>query len=489
MKRHRHADRLSALPDKALECILSSLASDEATRTSVLSRRWRRVCAAVPVVDLADPKEGNRDTSSEKLLPVCFNQKVTGAILGKAPGTPLRTLRLDAFHPPHDLLDQWILTATCSGAEDIDVKLRYWHDNERSPCPFGLSKEASEDLDGNETSSYVKTQHRLFRCRTLRRLRLTNWTLDLPQGVVVSSLETLCLSRIVDANGLLPQLLSNCPRLADLTLQECPSVKDISVESPHLRSFTMICCHHANRIKLHSSCLRSLPYKGSLPTDTLFEVENYQGVAALTIEICEDLSNRESTEVAPVTALITRFTKLTYLDLSLRPSMAYHCGLFADAVRTLPLRQLDLQGCFLNDHAVRSIAVLLRDTQNLEVFSLFLLDPKPQEKRSFCISDDESDTEPKDDYSGDRVHHSSRLTSSLRQMYIRCLGHKLRRVNIVNYTGQKLERILAHFLISRGNTLEKFSVTSEVGSSRQKDQMAWELRSWRSNRHTRVTVN
>jgi hypothetical protein len=511
-QRQRQTDRLSALPDKALECILSNLVSDEATRTSALSRRWRRVCAAVPVIDLADPKKGNRDTFSDKPIPVCFNQKVTGAILSKAPpGTPIRTLRLDAFSPPRDLLDQWIVTAVCSGAQEIDVKLRYWHDSERRLCPFGPSKKASGDFDKEQSDRYVKTHQRLFRCSTLRHLRLTNWTLDLPQGMLASSLQTLCLARIVDPNGLLPLLLSNCPRLADLTLQEFPSVKEISVESAHLRSFAMICCHHASRVKLHSSCLRSLHYKGGLPSESLFEVENYEGVVALTIDICEDLSKRESTEVAPVTALISRCTKLTYLRLSLRPSMAYHCGLFADSVRRLPIRQLDLQGCLRNNHAVRSVAVLLRDTKNLEVLSLFPWDTKTQEKRSFCLSDDESDTEHKDN--GDhQVHHSSRVTDNLRQMYIRCLDHRLRRINIVQYKGLKLERILAHFLLSRGNTLEKFSVTSAIDGSQQKDQIAldgsqqkdqiawedqvaWEdqttrqLRSWRSNRHTRVTVN
>ncbi|KAM0929950.1 hypothetical protein ACQ4PT_001309 [Festuca glaucescens] len=478
-QRQRQTDQLSALPDKALECILSNLVSDEATRTSALSRRWRRVCAAIPVIDLADPKKGNRDTSSDKPIPVCFNQK-------------------------------WILTALYSGTEEIDVKLRYWHDSERRLCPFGPSKKASGDFDKEQSDGYVKTHQRLFRCGTLRRLRLTNWMLNLPQGVVASSLETLCLARIVDPNGMLPQLLSNCPRLADLTLQEWPSIKQISVESAHLRSFSMICCHHANRVKLHSSCVRSLHYKGGLPSLSLFEVENYE-VVALTIEICEDLSKRESPEVAPVTALISRCTKLTYLRLSLRPSMAYHCGLFADAVRRLPIRQLDLQGSLRNDHAVRSVAVLLRDTKNLEVLSLFPRDTKTQEKRPFCLSDDESDTERKDG-GDDRVHHKSRLTNSLHQMYIRCLDRKLKRINIVQYKGLQLERILARFLLSRGNTLEKFSVTSAIDGSQQKDQIAvdgnqqkdqiawedqvaWEdqtareLRSWRTNRHTRVTVN
>ena len=102
-------------------------------------------------------------------------------------------------------------------------------------------------------------------------------------------------------------------------------------------------------------------------------------------------------------------------------------------------------------------------------------------------SDGESDAETED--CDDGVDRSSRVTDSLWQMYIRCLGHKLKRISIGNYKGLQLERILAHFLLDRGKTLEEFSVTSPVESSRQKHQMARLLRSWRRNRHTRVTVN
>uniref|UniRef100_A0A453D441 FBD domain-containing protein n=1 Tax=Aegilops tauschii subsp. strangulata TaxID=200361 RepID=A0A453D441_AEGTS len=259
-----------------------------------------------------------------------------------------------------------------------------------------------------------------------------------------------------------------------------------TVESAHLRSFAMICCHHASRVKLHSSCLQSLHYKGGIPLESLFKVANYKGVMALTIEICEDLSKRKSTEVAPVTGLISQCTELAYLHLSLRPSMAYHSSLFADAVRGLPLRQSGLKGCLREGHAARSVAVLLRETKNLEVLSLFPLG-QPQKKESW-MSDGESGTEIEDD-GDDEVDRSGRATDSLWQMYIRCLGHKLRRISIVNYKGLQLERMLAHFLLDRGKTLEEFSVTSPVESSRRKHQMACLLRSWRRNRHTRVTVN
>ncbi|KAM0929948.1 hypothetical protein ACQ4PT_001307 [Festuca glaucescens] len=108
--KNRHPDRLSDLPDEMLQHILSHLPSDEAVRSSVLSRRWRDVHKAVPVVDLVDHKKGRRRYSSMD--------------------------DVKAFYRPQELLDQWISSAMSSGAEEIDVKLRYWHDSRKSLCPF-----------------------------------------------------------------------------------------------------------------------------------------------------------------------------------------------------------------------------------------------------------------------------------------------------------------------------------------------------------------
>ncbi|SPT20243.1 unnamed protein product [Triticum aestivum] len=503
---HRNGgDRLSTLPDKALERVLSHLMSDEAVRTSGLSRRWRHVHEGVPVVRLVDTKSGERYGRSGGDLQVCFDHQVTSAIMGKGIATPIRAFRVTVVHPPYDLLDQWIATVVDSGVEDLDVKLGYDADSMGTLCPFLrcpiLGTKLSADFDRHVTNRYTGTHPHIFGCPTLRRLRLTNWTLDLPGSVDMAALETLCLARIMDPHRELQQLISACPGLAKLTLEECPSIKEIAVTPARLRSFAMICCHHATAVQLQTTCLESLHYKGGLPPrgSSFITVANYDGVKAVRIEICEKLTgnhgcDEQPNDVAPVTNLIRRCGRRAYLHLSLRPSMA--CNLLTGALRGLDsLTHLSLQGCLPTDDAVLSVSTLLAEARNLEVLSLHPLGPEPPKKKRKRMhrdhDDDKSDSDsgPEDGPVDDGVKYSSRMPERLRQTYVRCLAHKVRRISIANFQGRPLEKMLARFLLSRAVALEEFSVTLAAGVHPRKAEITKELKSWRHNRRARVTCN
>jgi hypothetical protein len=101
--------------------------------------------------------------------------------------------------------------------------------------------------------------------------------------------------------------------------------------------------------------------------------------------------------------------------------------------------------------------------------------------------DVESDTKPKDSAVNNAIEYSSRIPKSLWRTYVRCLDHSVRRINIGNYKGRPLEKMLARFLLSRAAALEEFSVTLAAGLYPQKDEIGYELASWRWNRCTRVT--
>lgn len=475
-------DRLSALPDRALVRVLSHLPSVEAARTSALSRRWRGVFAAVPVVDLVDEKIKHRRRPEK---PKCFDVKVTKAILSRGQEIPIRAFRLLALDPPR------ILVASL-GVEEIDVTLRYSHIYRSKLCPFSGS-EASADFDYYHRGSYTKTPPLLFHCRTLRRLRLTNWTLELPSGFGVgafaASLQTLCLKRIMAANEVIVQLLYGCPLLTDLTLDECPGATEIIVPSDRLRSFTMVCCHNARRVVLYTPCLRSLQYKGGLPPDTSFLLlAGYEDVAAVTMDICKDLTSKSPTEVAPLMGLVSWCRNLTYLHLALRPSMAYYCSEFMAVVGSLPeLRQLVLKGFMASDHAVRSVAVLLVGAWNLEVLSLLPIGPEPS-KKSTCYSyDSDSDDEPVNCAVVEEALDNDWMTKNLWRMHIPCLDYSLRRISIEKFSGNAFDRILAEFLLNKAAALEEFSVKLSAPLSRHREKIAMEFRSWLCNPYAVVT--
>nr|CAB3487340.1 unnamed protein product [Digitaria exilis] len=388
-------DRLSALHDAALIHVLSFLPTDEAARTSALSRRWRRLHAAVPAVDLVDPNAGRDGYSSRGSggqLPMCFDQKVTCALLGRDPAAPIRAFRLDAFHPAHALLGQWVVLALRSGAEELELKLRCGEYSRLRLCPFGHYVGSSADFHDGDRGRYVRTPRHLFHSAApqLRRLSLSRWRLDLPPGegaLPMTSLRSLVLHRIMGDGQALQRLVSSCPRLVDLALEECPGVATLTVAAASLRRFALVCCHNATHVRLETRALRSLRYKGGLLVtghgrSSFFWIADHAAVTALTVDICEGVHGKTPREIATVTELVARCANLEFLHLALRPAMAYYSGMFTSVLRRLPrLRRMELKGSLHSEHGVGSVSALLHNTPRLEELSLFPVLPDPPEKK------------------------------------------------------------------------------------------------------------
>ncbi|KAL6851527.1 hypothetical protein ACP4OV_020460 [Aristida adscensionis] len=487
-------DRLSGLPDATLARVLSHLQTDEAARTSVLSRRWRDVHAAVPVVHLVDGKTGSRCHFRDP--PICFDHKVAGALLCRDPRAPIRALRLDVFHPAVPLLDQWLLIALDAGADEVDVKLRYydWFSSAPRLCPFAPHAGASGDFDYHRLR-YVRTPAQLFRAATLRRLRLTQWTLDVPRDVPsFPSLETLVLTRIMARDGALQRLVSGCRNLAALTLEECPTATVVTVPSARLRSFAIACCHQATRVALETTCLSSLRYRGGLPppgAPFLVSLGGHAGVASATVDICEGIGEKNRAQVGPIAKLIGRCTNLTSLHLAVRPEMAYYSTQFAGALRGL--RRLGLEGCLSNDRTVAAVIALLRSVHKLEALSLFLLLPDPPKKDDGAYLYDSDGKPGEEDGGGDKDGGEYRgdvfVPRRLWNTDTRCIKRRLRRIDLVGYRGRRWEKILAKFLLKKAMALEEVKVSVAPRLYGRRHEMARELEAWRFNHRTRVTCD
>ncbi|KAK1677605.1 hypothetical protein QYE76_038453 [Lolium multiflorum] len=468
MQRAGGEDRLSALPDATLTRVLSHLPTDQSVRTSMLSRRWRRVFAAVPVVDI---RNGTTAVSvgidlSNGTTTVGAALKVSGALLSRDGAAPIRTFRVAGFigRPSNALIDQWIATAVFAGAETLDLDLTQGgtgmplcqHTNTRYERPkydfYGLN--------------FYTVPRRLLTHAALRHLRLGNCELRLPKHVetlTLGSLETLSLRRVDASEEALRRLVSACPRLAAMTLEECRWVRSIRVQPTalRLRAFTLRCCHEATDVFVNAPFLRSLDYKGSVP-DPL-SLTNWGAIEALAMDICETVSYcpKDSPKIWEVVAMVERCTSLKSLRLSAQPTPPF----FPYRAWLPGLTRLELRGPFRNNLHITGLIGIVKNTPNLEVLTLTLVIDTSQ---------------PDQASSNKKIVVSKDMLSA----QIKCFSSTLRRIHLVGYSGQEAQRRLVKFLLRKATCADEmcvsFAASVAQGSEAQtllvKETMSW----WRN---------
>jgi hypothetical protein len=446
-------DHVSALPDATLSRILSHLDTHQAVRTSALSRRWRRVFTTVPVVNLIDRPQPPKG-------PIRIHHMVNSVLLSRDCTAPIRSFRVIGHRSPPSkiLLEQWIATAFFAGAEKIDLDLP-----RRVPQPDHCK--ASDMLKG---VSCTMPRH-LFRrsnaaATTLRHLQLGNCKLDLPeQALSLGSLETLGLRRINAPEEALQRLIAGCPRLADLTLEECQTVTRISVALPLLRTFTIRCCHKATRVFVDAPSLRSLVFKGSTADCSALSLPDWGGVA-LAVDICTAVDSDDSEEIRRLGQFLERCANLASLRLSPQqkpPFFLWH--------RTpLPgLTHLELRGPFRNRGHIAALANILDDTTSLEVLTLVMDRPQVHEVSTCRVI---------------------KVPMDVRSSAAECFRRTLRKIHLVKYSGNATQRRLARFLLAKAVRTEELHVTfaSSLGQGSETDRLKKEMEGWKRNPRTRI---
>ncbi|XP_020876307.1 putative F-box/FBD/LRR-repeat protein At5g22610 [Arabidopsis lyrata subsp. lyrata] len=215
LERPAREDLISKLPDALISQILSYLPTKDIVRTSVLSKRWKRVWLLIPGLDLDSyefPDYNTFVSFVNKFLDFSREQK-----------SCLHKLKLD-IHKDHEndqsCATPWIDFVARGNLTHLDVEFG----------GYALWREFWEMMP---VSLYI--------CETLLHLRLYRVLMGNFESVSLPRLKTLCLERNIYPNeASVESLISSCPVLEDLTIVRMnDNVKVLRVYSQSLTSFSV----------------------------------------------------------------------------------------------------------------------------------------------------------------------------------------------------------------------------------------------------------
>ncbi|KAF8718782.1 hypothetical protein HU200_025085 [Digitaria exilis] len=522
------ADRLSRLGDGALGHILSFLPAEEAARAAALSRRWRHVFAAVHTVsfkkstrpvphdddDDDDDDESHSSGSSDdedsfssssdeenptSLLPAgaarAFVDAVSAALHGRHRGThaasaPLRALRLE--FPSSNAaayataIDGWLHYAIHHAGDELHLDLCLGQSPTTCDRPYLLRRrDGSAPLRRPPEpceASYYTLPRSLFRCASLRSLSLVSCRLDDPPAaattIALPSLGTLHLTRVSHATGAVRRLVAGCPRLADLTLEACSNVTELSIISgARLRRLVLRCCHDLTTVvAADMSELRSFEYSGAGPGPSFQTVHVPRRISSCTINFCGEEATRP-TEMG----FLKIFANATDLHIkSARLGSGVGHGDLSAALE-LPyfpaLRNLELTGMLPEDDVttVAAVARMLERTPSLKTLSLFFM-PEPETPDYACYHEEQL-------RAAHKLRYNGRMTCGVPEgAATACLRETTREINLVHYQGGRVQRMLAKFLLCNAMVVDEVYCEFARGPLFIQTKLMEEITGWVMNK-------
>ncbi|KAF7124488.1 hypothetical protein RHSIM_Rhsim12G0068900 [Rhododendron simsii] len=310
------SDIISHLPGNVLDKILMCLPIQDAVRTSLLSREWRYVWVKLPqlVFDEMFFRDLNK-TMHAKLLMIIY--KVMFLHRGQIIKFALSLAGLESCSE----IDQWILYVSNNDIQDFT--LRIWK------------------------GKLYKLPSSLYTCSLLKHLSLCSCMLKPPPGFEgFTRLLSLNLDEVEIADDVLSSLISSCPLLEQLTLNNSTSLNSLEVIGPNLKS---VCCF---------SHIRSICFTN---TSHLANVSLYLKGA------------KDGGEISSSVVLLDSIPVIEFLELDFR----YVKGLAACGVPTrLPatlnnLKKIVLYDiCFDERDEVSVLICLIRSSPNLEKITI-----------------------------------------------------------------------------------------------------------------------
>ncbi|KAK1260903.1 F-box/LRR-repeat protein [Acorus gramineus] len=208
-------DKISGLSDPVLHHILSFLPTKYSVRTSILSSRWRHLWASVPTL---------RFDQKDFIVKPHFMDFVEGVLFLRDWSLPVRKVRLRCYDGAEFFrTTTWIrVLSRRSGLQELDLGAH--------PSPLDLHALPAE----------------LFWLNSLVKLKLNlhcHCSLVVPSVIHLNNLKSLHLKWVqFDDDQSVARLLSGCPQLEELIIEECNRVPlhNIVISGRFLKKFTMI---------------------------------------------------------------------------------------------------------------------------------------------------------------------------------------------------------------------------------------------------------
>ncbi|KAM0885711.1 hypothetical protein ACQ4PT_030169 [Festuca glaucescens] len=448
-------DRLSELPDFLLGDVLSYLPNKEAGRAAALSRRWRHVFGSVVTVSVAE-HDGARsgdwttfyyEAKERKSCSWALLDSVWSALLCRRrcarDHVPLRSFRVamdrchwwDRCH-----VDQWLSYVLRYSSQELHLDLRF---RLGRICEHGNGDEYYDER--RRRDGWYELPTKLFSFTAVRSLCLGYCGLNLPAVIRLPFLGTLRLTGIEqDSESSIRRLIASCPRLVDLTLEANSNLGKVSVLDRRLRRFALRCCHNMSTVDIDASELRSIDYRGTVPTQSLLSLHGLpEAIPSCTVDFCKVLP--EEAEKDRIKMFLEKISGAKRLHLH------YRC-LPASSFEGLPsfhnLTRLALQGPLQSPAVVR---VILEQVPNLEILSFFM---------EFSVV-----------VEGLTVYDESSFA-------VPCLENRVKEINMVHYEGDALQRTMAWLLLQNALVLERVCVVLAKGPFPLQEALTREIQSW-----------
>lgn len=212
-------DLISHLPDETLSTIISFLRTDDAVRTSAISRRWRPLWRSAPL---------NLDTAH--IRGYCPERiEVVTEILSVHQG-PIRRLHLHSLYSAD--LDGWFRSPALDDLQEFDIWVAKFDD----PLPLSVLRFAP----------------------TLRVARIAHCSFFEDEAPVFNfpHLKTLVLGSLSVYDNTLHSILSGCPVLENLLVDNCCGFSRLVINSPTLRNIGVCDDHYMEEIVIEDApCL------------------------------------------------------------------------------------------------------------------------------------------------------------------------------------------------------------------------------------------